>query len=159
LDPPDLGRVRIDIRLKNDALFLQVETETAAGRNLLNSRLSELRDALQQHGIHMERANVQLRDAVPDTPQTREQQHQHQQQPSQQGNQQSSQEASGQAGDQPGRSGRHDGPGPGENVPASASESSGDGSAESETPTTGDQGESGGKPSGAMTESWVDLVA
>ncbi|MBN1345964.1 MAG: flagellar hook-length control protein FliK [Phycisphaerae bacterium] len=157
LDPPELGRVRIDIRMRSDVLVLQVETETAAGRNLLSSRLNELRDALQQHGIHVERASVQIRDAVSETPQTREQQ-QHQQ-PSQHGNQQHGQEAPGQAGDQPGRSGRHDGPAQGEEVPASTSDSREDASAESET-SAADAGQaSGGDRSASMAESWLDLVA
>ncbi len=152
LDPPELGRVRVDIRMRNDTLFLHVETETTAGRDLLNSRLGQLREALQQQGILVERANVQMRDAVQDTPQTRE----HQQQPSSQSNQQHGQDAPGQMTSQSGNPDHRDGPARGQDVPA-PSGPAGD-EADASLPDD-DQRQGGGGLSASVTESRVDLVA
>ncbi len=74
LDPPHLGQIQIDVTMQDDKLFLDVRTETAMGKELLGSRLQDLRDALSKHGIIMERATVQMRQEVADPAPSREQQ-------------------------------------------------------------------------------------
>ncbi len=157
LDPPELGRVRIDIRMRDDVLLLNVETDTAAGRDLLKSRLTELREALQQQGIVVERANVELREAVQEAPQNREQQQ------SSQSDQHPNQEAPGQPAHQSQDSDDRDGPAQGEDVSAPSSQAEADGSADAEDAVDvaagGDEDPGGGSNAGAAAESWVDLVA
>ena len=162
LDPPELGRIRIDIRMQNNLLFLNVETDTAAGRELLNSRLGHLREILQQQGVTVERAQVQMRQAVPDVPQGREHQQQPQEQ-SQHPNQRSDQEASGwQAGGSEDSDRGQEGA-QGDEVPASDSSADSDGSDDADESTEaaspGGQSESGGDGNNATAEPWVDLVA
>lgn len=53
LDPPELGHVRINIRLKNDTLHLRLVTETGPAREALMSRIDHLRAALERHGLHV----------------------------------------------------------------------------------------------------------
>jgi len=159
LDPPELGRVRIDIRMRGDVLFLNVETDTAAGRELLSSRLTELREALQQQGIVVERANVEMREAVQEAPQAREQQ----QQQSSQSDQNPNQEAPGQPAHPSQDSDYRDEPAQGDDVPAPSSQAEADGSADADDAVDvaagGDVDPGGGGNSGAAAESWVDLVA
>jgi flagellar hook-length control protein FliK len=60
LDPPELGKVQIDLNMKRDVLTLRIETQTQAGHDALHARLSELRHALEQHGITINRVEVEL---------------------------------------------------------------------------------------------------
>ncbi len=157
LDPPDLGRVRIDIRMRHSTLVLNIQTETAAGREALAGRLNELREALQQQGIHVERANVQMREAVPEAPHAREHQQQTPQQQQHTPNQDASGQASAQSGDPDGR----DGAGRGEDKSVSARSDEDDASSEEsdeEIVLADDEGRVGASPT-AATESAVDLVA
>ena len=55
LRPPELGRIRIDARMDGQRLEILVQTETAAARELLRSRVAELQTALEQHGIKIDR--------------------------------------------------------------------------------------------------------
>lgn len=146
LDPPALGRVRIDIRIQNDVLRLNVETETEAGRDLLSSRMLQLRDALQQHGISMERASVQVRTTVQNTGQAREEQSHPPSQDGQRG-------APEQPTDQSHDANRHDRPADRHDVPA-ASPTDTDASEAVEH----SHGRGGWNPRSAA-ESWVDLMA
>jgi hypothetical protein len=63
LDPPALGPMRIDMKISGDKVALRLETETSAARELLGARLDDLRSALAQHGLSVER--VELRDLAP----------------------------------------------------------------------------------------------
>lgn len=58
LDPPELGQVNIRIDLKHEGLTLQVNTESRDVARLLESRLTDLREALATHGIRIERTDV-----------------------------------------------------------------------------------------------------
>lgn len=58
LDPPELGQVNIRIDLKHEGLSLQVQAESREVARLLESRLTDLRDALATHGIRIERTDV-----------------------------------------------------------------------------------------------------
>lgn len=58
LDPPELGRLYVHIRVEGEQLRIDVRTETAAARELLSGRAEQLTAALEQHGIHVERFEV-----------------------------------------------------------------------------------------------------
>lgn len=58
LDPPELGRVRIDLRMEEDLLSIRVEAATQKGRELLQSRIRELVESLAEHNIRVGRLEV-----------------------------------------------------------------------------------------------------
>ena len=58
LEPPDLGRVRIDVRLVNQRMQLSIQTETRDARDVLGSRLETLRSALAAHGVVIEKVDL-----------------------------------------------------------------------------------------------------
>ncbi|MFQ5589951.1 MAG: flagellar hook-length control protein FliK [Phycisphaerae bacterium] len=58
LEPPELGRIHVDVRMHNAQLRVRVRTETAKARELLSGRAAELRAALANHGIHIERFDI-----------------------------------------------------------------------------------------------------
>ncbi len=60
LDPPELGHIRIDLRVAGGRVTLGMETETSEARELLQSRLDELRQALAQRGLTVDR--IELRE-------------------------------------------------------------------------------------------------
>jgi flagellar hook-length control protein FliK len=131
--------------MRDDALSLDIRTETEMGRHLVASRLDELQGALQRHGIVVERANVQMREALHEAPQAREQQSF--QQPAQNPNQ----DAPGYTADQP-RDSQHRGESAaGEDVPAS--------SLPVEVVESADGATDGVGFSQTATESRVDMVA
>ncbi len=65
LDPPELGTIRVHMDLRNDQLFLRVDTETSAARRLLAEQLDTLRHNLEASGIQLER--VELRSPASST--------------------------------------------------------------------------------------------
>jgi flagellar hook-length control protein FliK len=65
LEPPELGRVRIDVRLVNQRMQLSIQTETRDAREVLGSRLEALRSALAAHGVVIEK--IDLPDPPPET--------------------------------------------------------------------------------------------
>ena len=58
LEPPQLGRVQVDVRMKGGQLEIGVRTETIDARNLLAQRAAALRSALEHCGIHVERFEI-----------------------------------------------------------------------------------------------------
>ncbi|HUU95040.1 MAG TPA: flagellar hook-length control protein FliK [Phycisphaerae bacterium] len=58
LDPPELGRVRLHMDLRNDALSLRMDTQTQVAHRLLMRELDSLRQGLESAGIHLERVEV-----------------------------------------------------------------------------------------------------
>lgn len=58
LDPPALGRMLVDVRMTGDELRIDVRTETEAARTALLERVAQLRAALAQAGIHVDRFDV-----------------------------------------------------------------------------------------------------
>jgi flagellar hook-length control protein FliK len=58
LEPPQLGRVQVDVRMNGSELQIGVRTETLAARNLLAERAVALRTALEQWGINIERFEI-----------------------------------------------------------------------------------------------------
>lgn len=65
LDPPELGHVKVQIRMQAEAMTLQVQAENLQVSKLIESRMGELRDALATHGIRIDRAEVVVK--TPDT--------------------------------------------------------------------------------------------
>jgi len=65
LDPPELGQLRVDIRMHDQMLLLRFQAETQAGHDALQMRLTDLRIALQQHGIQLDRVEVEFRPPPP----------------------------------------------------------------------------------------------
>lgn len=61
LEPPDLGSLRIDMRMHGDVLTLRVQATTDAARQIIESRAAELQHALAQHGISVDRISVEHR--------------------------------------------------------------------------------------------------
>ena len=61
LDPPELGQLRIDIRLHDQGMVMRVDAQNAATAKLIESRLPELRDALAIHGIRVDQSEVVVR--------------------------------------------------------------------------------------------------
>ena len=58
LEPPQLGRVHVDVRMNGSELQIGVRTETLDARNLLAERAVGLRTALEQWGIRIERFEI-----------------------------------------------------------------------------------------------------
>ncbi len=58
LDPPELGRVRVGVRLQDETVQIRLATETPEGRDSLQSHISALRAALEQHGIRVQRIDL-----------------------------------------------------------------------------------------------------
>jgi flagellar hook-length control protein FliK len=61
LDPPELGQLRIDIRLHDQGMVMRVDTQNAATAKLIESRLPELRDSLAVYGIRVDHSEVVVR--------------------------------------------------------------------------------------------------
>jgi len=67
LDPPELGQLRIDVRMQGQELTLRLQVDTLAGHDALRSRLQELRSSLEQHGFKLNQVEVELRVPQPST--------------------------------------------------------------------------------------------
>ena len=55
LDPPELGQVRVHLRLNGNTLRVRLATQTAEARDTLLSRSSDLQSALERQGIQVQR--------------------------------------------------------------------------------------------------------
>ncbi len=143
LDPPELGQLRVDVRMQDQTLVVRFQAQTQAAHDLLQDRISELRHALDQHGIRLDRAEIEIR--PPTTPNQHGRPADDQQQhPLPQGGESDSGQATGQYGS-----------GDGSHEPESS------GGSGSETWTSGDasvlQGLQGDEVD-VMSETGVDLV-
>jgi hypothetical protein len=58
LDPPTLGRMWVDLRMRNDTMQVTVQAETEAARTLLQERSAQLRGLLERHGLVIDRFDV-----------------------------------------------------------------------------------------------------
>ena len=58
LNPPELGRMKINVRLVGHSLCVKVDTSTAHARELITARAHELVAALREQGIGVERFEV-----------------------------------------------------------------------------------------------------
>jgi chemotaxis protein MotD len=64
LQPPELGRVSVDLRVEGDRVRIAVRAESDDARTLLAERGDQLKAALEQHGITVEKFEVSLEAAV-----------------------------------------------------------------------------------------------
>ncbi len=58
LEPPELGRMLVNVRMVGDELQIEIRTETTEAKDLLLERVARLRTALERHGIHVGRFDV-----------------------------------------------------------------------------------------------------
>ncbi|MEK7710753.1 MAG: flagellar hook-length control protein FliK [Planctomycetota bacterium] len=58
LDPPELGRIHVRVKMLGDRVEVGVETETAAAKELLSGRADRLKSALEQHGMIVDRFDI-----------------------------------------------------------------------------------------------------
>ncbi len=63
LDPPELGRMRLEVRMEEQTMSLRVDVQSRAVAKLVETRLPELRDALSAHGISIDKSQVIIRTA------------------------------------------------------------------------------------------------
>ena len=61
LDPPELGRVLVDVRMHDQNMTVRFQAETEAGHDAIQGRLHELTGALEQSGVKLERMDVEFR--------------------------------------------------------------------------------------------------
>jgi flagellar hook-length control protein FliK len=62
LRPPELGSLRMEIAVRDGVMTAQLETETAAARNILLDNLPQLRERLAEQNVKVERFDVNVRD-------------------------------------------------------------------------------------------------
>jgi flagellar hook-length control protein FliK len=60
LSPPELGSLRLDVRVENGALTAHLQTETDSARVAIIDNLPTLRDRLAEQGVRIERFDVDL---------------------------------------------------------------------------------------------------
>ena len=60
LKPPDLGTVRIEMDIKDHTLRLSMTAEHHSVKELLLNNIHELKEALVQHGVKLEKVDVQI---------------------------------------------------------------------------------------------------
>ncbi len=65
LDPPELGKLRIDVQMRDGQFTVRLEAQTQAGHDALQSRLSDLRHNLEQQGIQLNQVEVDLKPPAP----------------------------------------------------------------------------------------------
>ena len=58
LNPPELGRINIEVSVENQRARIVVKTQSDAARSLVQERASELVTALEKHGIIVERLEI-----------------------------------------------------------------------------------------------------
>ncbi len=73
LDPPNMGKLKVDVRMVNDVLSVRIETAKPEARQVLQERADELLAALKEHRIEVDKFEVvhkdgQVMDQTPDDP-------------------------------------------------------------------------------------------
>jgi len=58
LNPPELGRMRVNVSLEKSQLTLSVHTESSHAKHVIAERMDLLRQSLDQHGVAIERFDV-----------------------------------------------------------------------------------------------------
>jgi len=67
LNPPELGRIVVNVEMNGNDLLIDVHTETSEARDLLSERVTRLREALQGVGVHVDQFRVDADvEAMPD---------------------------------------------------------------------------------------------
>lgn len=62
LSPPELGALRLEVRMQGNLLTARLEAENPTSRNLLMENLPELRERLAEQGIQIQQFDVDLMD-------------------------------------------------------------------------------------------------
>jgi len=62
LSPPELGSLRLEIRMQQGGIVARLEAETQSTRTLLIDNLPALRERLAEQGVHIEQFDVDLLD-------------------------------------------------------------------------------------------------
>lgn len=65
LSPPELGSLKLEVKLQDGVMTARLEAETAAARGLLVDSLPQLRERLAEQGIQIERFDVDLMNQSP----------------------------------------------------------------------------------------------
>jgi flagellar hook-length control protein FliK len=65
LSPPELGALRLDVRVQEGVLVARLETETATARTAIIDNLPALRERLAEQGVRIERFDVDLMQRQP----------------------------------------------------------------------------------------------
>lgn len=60
LSPPELGSLRLEVRVHQGAIVARMEAETSTARNILVDNLPALRDRLAEQGVRIERFDIDL---------------------------------------------------------------------------------------------------
>ncbi|MGB0714392.1 MAG: flagellar hook-length control protein FliK [Phycisphaerae bacterium] len=58
LEPPELGRITVNVRMEKSALQVDVATQSSDARELLTERVANLKAALEAQGIQIERFEI-----------------------------------------------------------------------------------------------------
>ncbi len=58
LNPPELGRIVVNVEMQGDMVRIDVHTETSEAKQLLADRVAHLRDALQSVGVQVDQLSV-----------------------------------------------------------------------------------------------------
>lgn len=61
LDPPELGSLRVEIRMQDQTLTLKFQADTQAGHHALRSQLDALRHTFEQQGVRVDQMSVEYR--------------------------------------------------------------------------------------------------
>ncbi len=61
LDPPELGRIRIELNVEGERAWARLVVESAAAREQVQSELPRIRELLESQGLEEARVEVQLR--------------------------------------------------------------------------------------------------
>jgi flagellar hook-length control protein FliK len=79
LSPPELGSLRLEVRVQDGAMVAHIQTETDAAKTAILDNLPTLRDRLADQGVRIERFDVDLMQrqpgggGMPDQPGSRQQ--------------------------------------------------------------------------------------
>ncbi len=65
LSPPELGSLRLEVRIQNGAMVARLQTETEAARTAIVENLPALRERLSDQGVRIERFEVDLMQRQP----------------------------------------------------------------------------------------------
>ncbi|MEX2176807.1 MAG: flagellar hook-length control protein FliK, partial [Pirellulaceae bacterium] len=65
LSPPELGSLRLEVRVQDGVMVARLETETSAARTALIENLPALRERLAEQGVRIERFDVDLMQRQP----------------------------------------------------------------------------------------------
>lgn len=62
LQPPELGQLRIDVRITGNSVQIHIQSQTQAAHQMLQARAGELRLALESQGLNVERTQFEIRE-------------------------------------------------------------------------------------------------